>query len=127
MPQDLKLELVNSKVMNEHTVHFEFNIMDGESLKFEAGQFLRLLFEQDGMEVFRSYSIANILTSDDAITAIELAVSWVKGGLATETLSAMKPGDSINASAPYGRFCLPEKTYKRYFLVATGIRHPLAS
>jgi NAD(P)H-flavin reductase len=26
----------------------------------------------------------------------------------------------VNASAPYGRVCLPEKQWKRYFLVATG-------
>lgn len=120
MPQTLELQLLNTKIMNEHTVHMSFKILHDESLEFEAGQFLRLLFEQDGTEVFRSYSIANIWQENQNLSEVELAVSWVKGGLATERLSAMQPGDSIKASAPYGRFCLPEKSYKRYFLVATG-------
>ncbi len=65
--------------------------------------------------------MANTLNSNGGtINTIELAVSWVKGGLATVGLSAMKIGDVIQASAPYGRFCLTDDKFKRYFLVATG-------
>ena len=121
MPEQFTLELTSNKAINNNTVHFEFAIHNNQSLEIEAGQFIRLLFQQDGEEIFRSYSVANILNKNtDKITHIELAVSWVKGGMATVGLSQMKIGQTIQASAPYGRFCLPEKKWHRYFLVATG-------
>lgn len=121
MQNNLKLKLLDIKDMNANTVHFNFEILKQQNLTLIAGQFIRLIFQQDGEEVFRSYSVANILSNnEDSITSIELAVSWVKGGLATVGLSSMKIGDTIEASAPYGRFCLTEDKWKRYFLVATG-------
>ncbi len=121
MAENFTLKLTSCTELNDNTVHFEFNLLDNQSLELTAGQFIRLLFEQDGQEVFRSYSVANVLKSNtDIINTIELAVSWVKGGLATVGLSAMKVGDVIKASAPYGRFCLTDDKFKRYFLVATG-------
>ena len=121
MPDNLSLKLISQKKLNETNVHFKFEILTNQPLKLIAGQFLRLLFKQDGEEVFRSYSIANVLNNnEDTITTVELAVSWVKGGLATARLSSMKTGDQIEASAPYGRFCLTDKMWRRYFMVATG-------
>jgi len=121
MPNNIDLKLIETKDINAHTVHFNFEILNQQKLPLIAGQFIRLLFQQDGQEVFRSYSVASILNSnEDEIQTIELAVSWVKGGLATVGLSNMKIGDVISASAPYGRFCLTDKMWKRYFLVATG-------
>jgi len=121
MPDNFELELTSMSSMNESTVHFNFNILNEQKLSLIAGQFIRLLFVQDGDEVFRSYSVANILKSHTGeIENIELAVSWVKGGLATIGLSSMQIGDVISASAPYGRFCLTKDKWKRYFLVATG-------
>ncbi|MBL4658981.1 MAG: hypothetical protein JKY19_01385, partial [Alcanivoracaceae bacterium] len=107
--------------LNAHTVHFIFEIINQQKLTLIAWQFIRLLFQQDGEEIFRSYSVANILADNtDTVKSIELAVSWIEGGLATRELSQMKIGDTITASAPYGRFCLTEKKWQRYFLVATG-------
>ena len=121
MQNNFELKLVERKDMNANAVHFNFEIINQQKLTLIAGQFIRLLFQQDGEEVFRSYSVANILKSNtDHIHSIELAVSWVEGGLATLRLSDMKIGDSITASAPYGRFCLTDKKWQRYFLVATG-------
>jgi len=121
MQNNFELKLIEKKDMNANTVHFNFEIINQQKLTLIAGQFIRLLFKQDEEEVFRSYSVANILKSNtDDINRIELAVSWVEGGLATLKLSDMKVGDSIKAGAPYGRFCLTDKKWQRYFLVATG-------
>lgn len=121
MSERFLLKLISTKTLNDNTVHFNFKILNSGKLTLIAGQFLRLLFQQDGEEVFRSYSIANILTSNsDTIDNIELAVSWVDGGLATVGLQNLKIGDEIDAMAPYGRFCLTDKMWDRYFLVATG-------
>ncbi|MCF6318579.1 MAG: FAD-binding oxidoreductase [Proteobacteria bacterium] len=121
MPNNIELKLIETKDMNDNTVHFKFDILHGAELEIIAGQFIRLLFQQDEEEVFRSYSVANVLNQQvDKINTVELAVAWVKGGLATVGLSSMKVGDCITASAPYGKFCLTDKMWKRYFLVATG-------
>jgi ferredoxin-NADP reductase len=121
MPENFELKLNAIESMNDNTVHFNFEILNQQKLSLIAGQFIRLLFEQDGEEVFRSYSVANILEGHTGeIESIELAVSWVKGGLATVGLSSMLVGDVITASAPYGRFCLTDDKWQRYFLVATG-------
>lgn len=121
MPENFNLKLISRQDFNDQTAHFTFSIEDNQSLELIAGQFIRLLFDQDGEEVFRSYSVANILKeNNDTIEQIELAVSWVEGGLATVNLTKMQIGDCIKASAPYGRFCLTDKKWQRYFLVATG-------
>ncbi|VAW33797.1 hypothetical protein MNBD_GAMMA01-2241, partial [hydrothermal vent metagenome] len=121
MPQKLDLQLISTRDLNENTVHLEFLIQNEQQLELIAGQFIRLIFQPDGEEVFRSYSVANILKLNTGIiTTIELAVAWVTGGVATIALANMKIGDTIVASAPYGRFCLTEQKWQRYFLVATG-------
>jgi len=121
MSERFQLRLISTLELNQHTVHFKFEILENQNLKLIAGQFIRLLFQEDGEEVFRSYSVANVLSdNEDSINDIELAVSWVKGGLATVGLQNLEVGETINAMAPYGRFCLTDKLWKRYFLVATG-------
>lgn len=121
MSERLQLSLTSTTALDNNTVHFNLEILNNESLELIAGQFIRLLFQQDGEEVFRSYSVANVLSDhEDTITEIELAVAWVDKGLATIGLQNLKIGDTIEAMAPYGRFCLTDKMWKRYFLVATG-------
>ena len=121
MPERLELKLLSTTKLDGNTIHFKFEILHDKNLDFIAGQFLRLLFQQDGEEVFRSYSIANIISGhSDVVKEIELAVAWVDGGLATVGLQNLTVGDTIEAMAPYGRFCLTDKMWKRYFLVATG-------
>ncbi|MFK8013308.1 MAG: FAD-binding oxidoreductase [Marinicellaceae bacterium] len=121
MPDRFQLTLISTTNLDNNTVHFKFRIENDETIELIAGQFLRLLFQQDSEEVFRSYSIANILKNNsDTIDEVELAVAWVESGLATVGLQNLSIGDTIEAMAPYGRFCLTDQMWKRYFLVATG-------
>lgn len=89
---------------------------DGELFDYIAGQFINIHFEADGQEIHRSYSIANPPDSD----GIQIAISPVKGGRATELLYGLKVGDKITASGPYGRFVLRDDEPCRYILAATG-------
>ena len=118
----LKLTMQGMDTLNDNTVNLRFAVDSEQPFVVIAGQFLRLHFVQDdGLETFRSYSIANIFPQEKTeLTDIEIAVSWVKGGLATNKLSAMQAGDSLEASGPYGRFCLLPERHQRYFLIATG-------
>jgi NAD(P)H-flavin reductase len=53
--------------------------------------------------------------------AVEIAVSYVAGGAATALFTALDEGQQIQASGPYGRFCLhPSDGNRRYLLIGTG-------
>jgi ferredoxin-NADP reductase len=55
------------------------------------------------------------------VQRIEIAVSYVEGGAATRLLGELPVGGVIDASGPYGRFCLQEAdSHPRYLLLATG-------
>ncbi len=103
--------------------HYTFVRDDGQPLDFIPGQFIQVHFRYaDGMPTKRSYSLATI--HDHALgpgEAVEIAVSYVPGGAATALFEGLKEGDAIEASGPYGRFCLmPGDANRRYLLIATG-------
>ena len=52
---------------------------------------------------------------------MEIAVSYLPGGAATALFEALEVGGQVQASGPYGRFCLvPGDSNRRYLLIATG-------
>lgn len=118
----LKLTLLGVDSLNENTVNIRFKVDSEQPFVVIAGQFLRLHFTQDdGIETFRSYSIASIFSEEKTtMDEVDIAVSWVPGGLATEKLSNMQEGQTMEATGPYGRFCLLPDRHERYFLIATG-------
>ena len=75
----------------------------------------------DGSETKRSYSVGSIGDGASPVQRIEIAVSYVDGGAATKLLGELAPGGVIDASGPYGRFCLqPTDKHPRFLLLATG-------
>ncbi len=103
--------------------HMSFERADGKPFAFVPGQFVQIHFHYpDGKPTKRSYSVATVGGSDGApVQRIEIAVSYVEGGAATALLSNLAEGETIEASGPYGRFCLMDgDTNSRYLLVATG-------
>lgn len=117
------LRLVGSRMLAPSVRHLAFARDDGQPLDFIPGQFIQVHFQYaDGTPTKRSYSIATV--HDHAMgpgEAIEIAVSYVAGGAATALFEALDEGQQIQASGPYGRFCLmPQDGNRRYLLVATG-------
>ena len=48
-------------------------------------------------------------------------MSYVEGGAATKLLGELAHGGTVDASGPYGRFCLQDAdAHPRYLLLATG-------
>ncbi len=103
--------------------HLSFVRDDGQPLDFIPGQFVQVHFEYaDGTATKRSYSLATIhdhaLGSGDVV---EIAVSYVAGGAATALFEGLDAGDHVEASGPFGRFCLtPADDNRRYLLIGTG-------
>ena len=102
--------------------HMAFERTDGVPFAFIPGQFVQIHFHYaDGKPTKRSYSVATVGNGSGAVARIEIAVSYVEGGAATNLLANLQEGGTIDASGPYGRFCLDDKdANRRYLLVATG-------
>jgi ferredoxin-NADP reductase len=103
--------------------HMAFERADGEPFAFIPGQFIQVHFHYaDGKPTKRSYSVATVGQGDATpVERIEIAVSYVEGGAATNLLGNLEVGASVDASGPYGRFCLMDAdSNSRYLLVATG-------
>ena len=121
--QHFPLKLVGRRMLAPSVAHLSFVRDDGQPLDFIPGQFLQVHFHYaDGTATKRSYSLATI--HDHAMgpgEAVEIAVSYVAGGAATALFEGLEEGGHVDASGPYGRFCLtPADTNQRYLLIGTG-------
>jgi ferredoxin-NADP reductase len=116
------LRLADSYMLAPSVRHLAFERVDGQPLAFIPGQFLQIHFHyDDGTATKRSYSVATVGDGASPVQRIEIAVSYVEGGAATKLLSELPVGGTIEASGPYGRFCLQDgDTHPRYLLLATG-------
>lgn len=117
------LKLVGSRMLAPSVRHLSFVRDDGLPLDFIPGQFIQVHFNYpDGTPTKRSYSLAT--QHDHAFgpgESVEIAVSYVLGGAATALFTALDEGQQIQASGPYGRFCLmPKDENRRYLLIGTG-------
>jgi len=115
------LRLAASHLLAPNVRHLAFERADGAPFAFIPGQFLQVHFlYADGKPTKRSYSVATV-GEGGPVQRVEIAVSYVQGGAATALLSGLREGDTIEASGPYGRFCLFDTdTNARYLLVGTG-------
>lgn len=123
MIEHFQLKLVDSFMLAPSVRHLVFERVDGQALAFKPGQFLQVHFHyDDGKATKRSYSVATVGEEGaDSVQRIEIAVSYVEGGAATRLFAELEHEGSIEASGPYGRFCLQDTDEnKRYLLVATG-------
>ncbi len=106
-----------SKNIAAQVKHFSFTRADHKAFCFIPGQFITLHISHADKVLRRSYSIAN---SPDGSAKIEFAASYVSGGIASDLLFNLKPGDQLEATGPFGRLILLEPYPKRIILVATG-------
>jgi ferredoxin-NADP reductase len=116
------LRLVDSHMLAPSVRHLVFERVDRAPLAFVPGQFMQVHFHYaDGTATRRSYSVATVGDGVSPVTRIEIAVSYVEGGAATALLGNLALDGVIDASGPYGRFCLQDAdSNRRYLLLATG-------
>ena len=112
------LKLISTQQITPNVKHLTFTRADGQRQEFIPGQFINLYFEKEGKRHSRSYSIATIPGQTEHL---EIAISHVAGGLASENLAQLQVGDTILAAGPVGRLVLKaEEQPKHYILVGTG-------
>ena len=121
--QHFPLKLASRRMIAPSVGHYVFVRDDGQPLDYIPGQFIQVHFTYaDGTATKRSYSLAT--QHDHAMgpgEAVEIAVSYVPGGAATALFEGLEIGGTLEASGPFGRFCLmPADTNARYLLIGTG-------
>jgi NAD(P)H-flavin reductase len=121
--QHFPLKLVARRMLAPSVAHLNFVRDDGQPMAFIPGQFLQVHFHYaDGTATKRSYSLATIHDhANGPGEGVEIAVSYVAGGAATALFEGLEEGGHVDASGPYGRFCLmPTDANRRYLLIGTG-------
>jgi ferredoxin-NADP reductase len=117
------LKLTARRMIAPTVAHLSFVRDDGQPLDYIPGQFIQIHFAYaDGTPARRSYSLASQHhRAPGPADAVEIAVSYVAGGAATAMFEGMPIGGNIDASGPFGRFCLlPNDANRRYLLIGTG-------
>src|SRR5688572_28139964 len=116
-PKTHTLILQSAKMITPGVRHLSFVRQDGEPFLYIAGQFITLHFEDQGKLLRRSYSVASIRGVD---ATLDFAASYVKGGLGTQLLFDLQPGQTVEASGPHGKLVLRDEPMARCILVGTG-------
>jgi ferredoxin-NADP reductase len=95
--------------------HFVFEVPEVAQLHFKPGQFVSLSEMVKGKKITRPYSIVSLPDGN----RFELCLNLVEDGVFTPHLFAMKPGESIDMSAPLGFFVIRDPAKEAVF-IATG-------
>ena len=112
------ITLKETLTLSPNVKHFTFSCNCSPAFTYLPGQFITIHFEHQNKNLNRSYSIANIPTQNNLI---EIAAGYVENGPGSDLLFNLKPGDSLQASGPYGRLTLKDEPYPlRYILIATS-------
>lgn len=111
----MKATLVSSYELAPQVHHFVFSVPAEERLHFKAGQFVSFNELLNGKKITRPYSIASLPDGN----RFELCLNLVQEGIFSPFLFDMKPGDSVEMSAPLGFFVVRNPTKEALF-VATG-------
>lgn len=123
MAAGFNLILDHTRSLSPNILHLAFKLENklesGEKFNFIPGQFITFLFKNsEGLIKRRSYSIASQTSPADFI---EIAVSYVPNGLASEILFNLKEGEVLNALGPVGKLIIQEhELNKRHILIGTG-------
>ena len=117
--QKFEAELVSSSMIAPSVKSLILKKSNNGDFSFAPGQFITcLLTDSSGKVKRRSYSISD---SRNKFKQIEIAVSYVKGGVATDYFSKIKEGDRFNAIGPVGRLTLKDnERIRKLVLVGTG-------
>ena len=111
------LTLLRSEKISPHVLSMTFNREGVDQFDYIPGQFITFLLPSENGVKRRSYSIANIQPRG---AEVEVVLTYIKGGLASELFFNMQPGDQVEAQGPVGRLIMRDECCKRYILVGTS-------
>ncbi len=116
------IQIINIQKETDNAVSLSFDIPPGlyETFSYKPGQYITLIFNLNGKEVRRSYSIFSNPFEEEPL---QIAVKRVEKGLVSNHINDhLKIGDFIEVLPPEGHFSasIDPKNYKSYYLFAAG-------
>ncbi|OED50212.1 hypothetical protein ACH42_01320 [Endozoicomonas sp. (ex Bugula neritina AB1)] len=108
--------------LSDNTIQLDFEFEEGppKGFSFIAGQFIQFLIPTKEKLQKRSYSIACSPESFKKNGLLEVAISLVEEGLASELFTKAEAGLSLNISGPFGVLTLPDSLNGQLILIGTG-------
>jgi ferredoxin-NADP reductase len=114
----MHLRLVQTEQQTRDTKTLRFQILDERSLCAKPGQFLTFQWTVEGKRVLRSYTISSSPIHDQYV---EITPKRMENGCVSVFLNEQaKPGLTVDASGPYGRFYFDETLHRSIVLIAAG-------
>ncbi|HKY73940.1 MAG TPA: PAS domain S-box protein [Patescibacteria group bacterium] len=112
--------LINKRIVADHTYEHTF-LLSGETMKFQAGQYVWLvlpnMLSPDPRGDRRAFSICSSPNNAEAITI----ASRVTDSGYKQTLAALELGAKVEIIGPFGFFTMPNEPQKPLVLLAGGI------
>ncbi|MCR8561631.1 2Fe-2S iron-sulfur cluster binding domain-containing protein [Mucilaginibacter sp. BJC16-A38] len=96
------------------TATFFLREVSGRRISYRAGQFITLVFTHHEEEIRRSYSLSS--SPDEGLLSITVK-RIANGEISRFMLTKIKPGDTLNAVEPAGRFTLTDTEAPREILL----------
>ncbi len=116
-----KLRVISVSKQPTEVIKICFEAVNGEDLKYEAGQFLTLVFNVNGRELRRSYSFCSSPNIDEPIA---IAVKLVENGEISRFIHhQLREGDIVDVAEPNGQFIYQpiSEIERTVFLFAAGV------
>jgi ferredoxin-NADP reductase len=114
----MRLLLAQTEQRTHDTKTLRFQVLDERRFGARPGQFLTFQWTIDGQRVPRSYTISSSPVHENYV---EITPKRMENGCVSVFLNdRAKPGLTVEASGPYGRFYFDEKLHKSIVLIAAG-------
>ncbi|WP_263080596.1 FAD-binding oxidoreductase [Endozoicomonas sp. Mp262] len=112
--------LTDKKRLSHNTLELAFEFEGGAPFDYIAGQFVQLLFQYQGKEHKRSYSVACSPESFQDSRCLTIAIGFVENGAASCFFRDAEPGIRLMLTGPFGVLVLPEELPGQLILAGTG-------
>lgn len=116
-PPTVEVRLVERRRLSPSVCELTFEVADGSTFHFDAGQWVSLVLPLSDGELRRAYSIASPPTGTPRF---QLAITHVEGGPGSGYLHEMEPGATLRAVGPQGFFTRPLAKTGPSLFIATG-------
>ncbi len=117
--RSFRVSLQSARMVGDDIRILTFALPEGQEIKFNAGQYMQVVFNQPWERVLRAYSLSSPPFERNWFS---LDIQRVDGGLVSNYLHGLQSGDSIEITGPFGDMVLmDEHLEKPVILVAGGV------
>ncbi len=117
-PPFLTLDVLEKEQLDPLAMRIRLCPVDGSVPVFEAGQYINVFVELDGIRTSRPYSIA---TAPHQRAYFDIIVARKAGGFVSDYLiDALKVGDTLTSTGPMGVFRYQPVHHKRHQVMLAG-------